>query len=451
MTAFATNTLADTLAGPLSPAMPRLATGPLMRAGALAGVLLFGGLGGWSMLATIDGAVIAQGQVLVQGKPQPVQSLDGGLVAAVHVAAGDRVAAGALLVSFDPTVAQARRDIARAKLAGALADRARLEAEAAGWDTPRFDADPVLTDPALAAERDVAVARQRALFDARTARAADARARLAETEGQIAAQVTGIAAQIDAARDEARLIAEEVAAQTTLVDKGLARQAPLSELRRQEASLAGRLASLMSERDRLAAAAREAQTALRQEESQRAEEVAQGLRDATALIAEVTQEIVSLDAALARTDLRAPVAGVVHELAVTAAGAVIAPGATLAQIVPQDRSLEIEVHVDPRAIDDVHPGQVAEVMIAAFDPRAVPKLNATVARVPPDAVTDPATGRSFYRVALTLPEAELARLGTVALTPGMPVEAFLATGSRPVIDWLMAPLVAPMRHALREN
>ncbi len=439
------------LAAPLSPEMPRLATQPLVRAGALAALLLFGGLGGWSMLATVDGAVIAQGQVLVQGKPQPVQSLDGGLVAAVHVKTGDHVAAGALLVSFDPTVAQARRDIARARLAGALADRARLEAEAAGWDAPRFDADPILNDAALAAERDTAVTRQRALFDARSARAADARARLAETEGQITAQVAGIAAQITAAREEAALISGEVASQVALVDKGLARQAPLSELRRQEASLAGRLAGLEAERDRLAAAAREAQAALRQEESQRAEEVAQGLRDATALIAEVQQEILSLDAALARTDLRAPVAGVVHELAVSAPGAVIAPGATLAQVVPMDRGLEIEVHVDPRAIDDVHPGQVAEVMIAAFDPHAVPKLNATVARVPPDAVTDPATGRSFYRVALTLPEAEIARLGKVALTPGMPVEAFLATGSRPVIDWLMAPLVAPMRHAMREN
>lgn len=432
------------------PDLPRLSTRPLLRAGALAGLLLFGGLGGWSVLATLDGAVIAQGQVLVQGKPQPVQSLDGGLVAAVHVAAGDRVAAGAPLVSFDPTVAQARRDIARARLAGALADRARLEAEAAGRDAPRFD-DPALTDPALAAEMGVAVTRQRALFDARAARAADARARLAETEGQIAAQLTGITAQIEAARSEAALIAEEIAAQAGLVDKGLARQAPLSELRRQEAALAGRLAGLLAERDRLSAATREAQAALRQEESLRAEEVAQGLRDTTALIAEVTQEIVSLDAALARTDLRAPVAGVVHELAVTAAGAVIAPGATLAQIVPQDRGIEIEVQVDPRAIDDVHPGQEAEVVIAAFDPRAVPKLNATVARVAPDAVTDPATGRSFYRVALTLPEAEIDRLGSVALTPGMPVEAFLVTGSRPVIDWLMAPLVAPMRHALREN
>lgn len=429
---------------------PRIETAPLLRAAAVAFVVLFGGLGGWSVLARIDGAVIAGGQVLVQGKPLPVQSLDGGLVARVHVAAGDRVAAGAILVSFDATLAQARRDIARARLAGALAERARLEAEAAGWAAPRFGtADPGVAD--LAAERPAAEARQRALFDARAARAADARARLAETEGQIAAQLQGVAAQIVAAQDEARLIADEVAAQAGLVEKGLARQAPLSELRRAEAALAGRLAGLGAERDRLAAAAREAQAALRQEESRLDEEVAQGLRDASALIAELRQEILGLDAALARTALRAPVAGVVHELAVTAPGAVIAPGALIAQIVPLDRGVEIEVEVDPRAIDEVHPGQAAEVVIAAFDPRAVPKLNATVARVPPGAVTDPATGRSFYRVALALPADEIARLGTLSLTPGMPVEAFLATGSRPVIDWLLAPLIAPMRQALREN
>jgi len=432
---------------------PQTETGPLLRAAAVAGLLLFGGLGGWSVLATVDGAVIAQGQVLVLGKPQPVQSLDGGLVAEVRVAAGTHVAAGAVLVTFDPTLATARRDIARARLAGAVAERARLEAEAAGERAPRLamQAASSTLAPQDIPEMAVAVARQRALFDARAARTADARTRLTETEGQITAQALGITAQITAARDEDALIAAEIAAQVTLVDQGLARQAPLSDLRRQQAGLAGRIAGLAAERDRLAAAAREAQAAFGQEESLRAEEVAQGLRDAAAVIAEVTQEILSLDATLARTELRAPVAGVVHELAVTAAGAVIAPGALIAQIVPVERGVEIEVQVDPRAIDNVYPGQKADLVIAAFDPRAVPKLHATVASVPPGAVIDPATGRSFYRVALTLPESEIARLGSLTLTPGMPVEAFLATGSRPVIDWVMAPLVAPMRHALREN
>jgi len=295
-----------------------------------------------------------------------------------------------------------------------------------------------------------AEAGQRALFAARAARAADARRRLAETEAQIAAQTAGISAQIEAARAEAALLAGEIAVQADLVGRGLARQGPLSELRRQEAALAGRIAGHEAERTRLAAEGRAAALALAGEEGARAEEVAQGLRDTATLIAELTGEILGLEAALARTELRAPAAGIIHELAVSP-GAVAAPGAVLAQIVPVERGVEVEIRLDPRAIDQVHPGQQAEVVIAALDPRTTPRLAARVASVPPGAVTDPATGRSFYRVTLALPESELARLGPVALTPGMPVEAYLATGERSALAWLSAPLLAPLRQALRED
>jgi len=296
-----------------------------------------------------------------------------------------------------------------------------------------------------------ASASQRAVFAARLARISDARDRLITTEAQITAQIAGVDAQEQATRAEAELIAGEIAVQAELVAQGLARQAPLADLRRQDAALVGRLAAFAADRDRLAAAAREAALALRQEEGARAEEVAQSMRDTTAEIAERMQEILSLQAELDRTELRAPVAGVVHELAITAPGTVLAPGAVFAQIVPVERGIEIEIHVDPRAIDQVWPGQTAEVMIAALDPRATPKLAAKVAAVPPGAVIDPATGRSFFRVTLHLPEAEIARLGGAPLTPGMPVEAYLATGERSVLSWLMAPLIAPFNHAMREN
>lgn len=433
-------------------ALPRTDTRAVTRAGAWCAVLLFVVLGGWAALATIGGAVIAPGRVLVQGKAQPVQSLDGGIVAAVEVAAGDHVAAGAVLARLDPTLAVARRDIALSRLAETLALRARLAAEAGaaggGAEAPAFAPPPL---PFPAPDMTAAVASQRALFVARAARAADARSRLAATQTQIAAQVAGIAAQEAAVQAEAALVAEEIAVQGGLVAQGLARKAPLAELRRQEAALAGRLAGLAAERDRLAGVAEEAALALRQEEGARAEEVAQGLRDSTAAAAELVQEILSLQAQIDRTELRAPVAGVVHELAVTAPGTLLAPGAVLAQVVPVERGVEIEVEVDPRAIDQVRAGQAAEVMIAALDPRATPRLVATVVAVPPGAVTDPATGRSFYRVPLHLSEAEIGRLGGVALTPGMPVEAYLATGERSVLSWLVAPLAVSFNRALREN
>lgn len=426
----------------------RTETAAVLRAGAWCAVLLFVVLGGWATLATIGGAVIAPGRVIVQGKAQPVQSLDGGMVVAIEAASGQHVEAGAVLARLDPTLIAARRDIALSRLAEALALHARLAAEAAGLDEPRFDPPPL---PFSAPDMTAAAASQRALFAARTGRAADARSRLTTTRTQIAAQIAGITAQIEAAEAEAALVAAEAEGQADLVAQGLARKAALADLRRQEAVLAGRLAGLAAERDRLRAAADEAALALRQEEGARTEEVAQGLRDSTAAAAELVQEILGLQAQLDRTVLRAPVAGVVHEMAVTAPGTMLAPGVVLAQVVPVERGVEIEVEVDPRAIDQVRAGQAAEVMIGALDPHGTPRLRASVAAVPPGAVTDPAGNRSFYRVTLHLPETEIARLGGATLTPGMPVEAYLATGERSVLAWLAAPLVRPFSRALREN
>lgn len=425
---------------------PDIRTVPLMRAATFGLVLLIGGLGGAAALIPINGAVVATGQIRVEGKPQPVQSLDPGIVTAVSVKNGDHVMAGDVLLALDPTLAQARLDIAREKLASALAEEARLLAEAQGSAAPDF------TPPALpfaAPDMTRANTRQQSLFEARRAQSVEAQARLVETEGQITAQSNGIQGQIDATQKEAALLQEELRRMRSLVEQGLARQSPLSDLQRQESSLVGRLASLESEIARLQASRRDARLALTQQERDRAAEVAQGLRDSGAKIAESKAEILQLAETLARSTLRAPVSGIVYELAVSAPGAVVGAGSALALIVPTDRALEIEVNVDPRNIESVHLGQSAEIMLSFANAHAMPRLPARVTQVPPGAVTDEATRRSFYRVTLALEDGVLP--SDIELVPGMQVEAFLATGERPMLSWLLSPLMQPLARTFRED
>ena len=89
--------------------------------GAFGVFALFGAVGGWAATTVIGGAVVASGQAVVPGKPQVVQSLDGGVVSAIHVKDGDRVGADDLLMQLDPTLLQVNLDIARGRLAAALA------------------------------------------------------------------------------------------------------------------------------------------------------------------------------------------------------------------------------------------------------------------------------------------------------------------------------------------
>ena len=133
------------------------------------------------------------------------------------------------------------------------------------------------------------------------------------------------------------------------------------------------------------------------------------------------------------------------------AGGVVPPQETLLKVVPVSEAMEFEFQIMPDAIDTVHLGQPARVRFPAFDQRTTPELTGTISGISPDSVLDPATGRSFYRVNVALPQPELARLGQADLIPGMPVEAFLETGQRSVLNFLVKPIADQFAHAFREG
>ena len=452
MTAFSPNFLSRNLVAagnrPGMPAGPEMAIGQPLRIGLWSLVALFGVLGLWSAFTLIGGAVIAQGQVNVQGKPQQVQSLEGGRVLALHVRNGDPVRQGQVLAEFDPTLVATALDIARTRLADALALRARLAAEQQGLAAPDFT-PPAL--PFVAPDLTPQAMGQRQIFAARAAVLAGQKQRLAETQAQYAAQLDSLAEQIAAKGEEIALTETEISTQQSLLDQGLARQGQLTELRRSHAALLGARAALAGEQSRLHNALGDSALESLQAERSFQEQVVTDLRATDTVIEELTLEIVTRSTELARLDIRAPVDGIVHEMQVTSTDGIVAPGGTLMAVIPMDQGIEFDLSVDPRAIDQVHVGQEAEVMISSFDPRSVPRLKGWVATISPDAVVDPRTGRSFYRVMLLVQPAELARLGDLVPMPGMPVEAYLATGERSVLSYLLHPLSAHLARAFREE
>lgn len=421
--------------------------GGTMRWGVGVTVALFGVLAGWAGVAVIGGAVIAQGQTVVVGRPQVVQHLDGGQVAEIAVAEGDLVRAGAVLMRLDPTMAALNLGIAEARLAEALARRARLEAEHQGLTAPDFTWAPL---PFPAPDTATHEAGQRQIFAARAEVLRTARDRLAERQAQIESQLGGVAAQIAARRDQMALIEAELETLTELASRGLARNAQVSDLQRTRAGLLGEIATLEAEAARARIALRDAELETLQAERVFREQVVTDLRAAGAEIDELVLEIVTRRAQLDRIEIRAPADGVVHELAVTTPGAVIAPGATLLEVIPRDRGVDFELRVDPRAIDQIWLGQPARVVVASFNPQTTPQIAGRVAQISPAALTDPRSGASFYRIGLEVPPEELTRLGA-DLVPGMPVEAFLETSERTVLAYLLQPVRQMLDQAFREE
>ena len=428
-------------------ARPKLGLRPSVIAGLLGLALLVLAFGGWAGLTHISGAVIAHGEVVVQGKPKVVQSLDGGVAREILVKDGDTVARGQLMLRLDPTLVQTNLGIARTKLAAALARKARLEAEQSGRDSIDFHyPDMPFPLPDTSAEE----AGQRRIFDARRAVIEGSRDRLAERLMQFDSQISGLSGQLDALAQQIKLVADSIKTQKGLAHDGLARQSQINDLMGRRAELEGQLASLDAQRAALANSRQDAEIETLQSERSFMEQVVTDLRQANSDVETLMLEIITRSAELERTEIRAPSNGIVNELAITTQGGVVAPGQTILHVVPTDDGMEFDLKVDPRAIDQVHPGQMAQLTISSFDPQSIPKLTAEVTTISAAAVTDPRSGLSYYRVGLKVTPEELARLDGMRLVPGMQIEAYLKTADRSVLTYLLQPVEKHLQKAFRE-
>lgn len=411
-------------------------------------VALFGGFVIWASLTEIAGAVIAQGVVEVSGKPKSVQHFDGGVVERILVADGQEVAQGEELIRLDDTLLSANLTIYRTRLSEALATRDRLIAEQRGAEQIDFSDLPEIIE---GVEYDLHRAGQTEIFVARRELEMGRREQLAEKILQFDNQIIGVNALIDAKQQQLEVLEPELAAMVKLAEDGLARTAQLSALKRSQADLLGQIAEHRAELARIQNSIRDTELEVLQGQRQTKEEVVTELRDVTTSIHELTQQIMSTQRQLERIVIRAPNAGRIHEMQITTLGGVVAPGATILQIIPTDLGVTFPIRIDPASIDQIYVGQVAKLRFPAFNARTTPELIGEVVDISPTSVLDEMTGFHYFRVMIAVEDAELARLGERELVPGMPVEAYAQTGERTVLSYLVKPLKEQLMQAFREE
>jgi HlyD family secretion protein len=407
------------------------------------------GVGGWAATAVISGAVVASGSLVVDTNVKKVQHPTGGIVGELRVRDGDRVHAGDIVVRLDETVTRANLAIVTKGLGEMMARKARLESERDGLDTITFPAQLVADagDPDRAAAMDS----ERKLFDLRKTARSGQKAQLKERTAQLGEEITGLAAQQNSKAKEIALIDRELAGVRELWKQNLVQLTRLTALEREAARLDG-------ERGQLVAAAAQAkgkiaETALQilQIDQDLASDVAKELRDVDGKIGEFVERKVAAEDQLKRIDIRAPQDGSVFQLAVHTVGGVITAGDPIMLIVPEADNLSVEVKVNPQDIDQLQLNQKAILRFSAFNARTTPEIEGIVTRISADTSTDQRTGQTYYTIRISMPAEQIERLGNVKLLPGMPVEAFVQTGDRTMLSYLMKPLHDQVMRAFREK
>ena len=429
--------------------VPKTGLNAPARLGAFASLALLLALGAWLNFAMINGAIIAQGQAVVRGKPKVVQSVQGGLVERIHVTNGDEVAGGDVLLRFDSTLPKVKREIYRQKLAAGLARQARLEAEFAEREEVALPEAPPVAMGDVSFEP--YIDGERRTFEARRDVVAGRKEQLLERQLQFENRISGIEAQIAASERQHELISGELEDLQALSDEGLIPESRLLELQRREAELLARVATGRADLAEARNSIRDAKMQSAQAGRSFREGVVTELQQVRAEVDEYILQLAEIDERLARTVVRAPVSGIVHEMQVTTEGGVVGPEQQILKIIPVDEGVEFEVRVDPASIDTVYAGQEVRLRFPAFDQQTVPYVEAEVVSIAPDTVKDPATDRAYYAVGVELAPEGRAKLDGLALVPGMPVNAFLQTRARSVLDYLLAPLTDLIPFAFRES
>jgi HlyD family secretion protein len=352
-----------------------------------------------------------------------VQHPTGGIVGQILVRDGNRVAEGDLLIRLDETVTRANLQVITKQLDELAIRQARLAAERDGSEAVRVPVSLARRQ----AEPEVAAitAGEITLFESRRQALAGQRAQLRERIAQLKEEIAGLTAQADAKVREIALVKVELESVEQLWGKSLVSITKLTAMRREDARLDG-------ERGQLVAAAAQAKGKIAEVELQIIQldqnlrtDVIKDLREAQGKEAELLERKVAAEDQLKRIDIRAPQAGVVHQMSVHTIGGVITQSEPIMLIVPEGDALVIEAKLSPQDIDHIKVGQETYIRFPAFNQRITPEFEGRATRVSADLIKDQQNNVAYYVARISVAERELEKPEVMRFVPGMPAEVHI--------------------------
>lgn len=427
-----------------------------IRIGLVIAALFFVVFLGWAAVARLDAAAYAPGTLVVSGQRQSVQHRDGGVVGNIYVREGQRVERGQLLMELAAAEVRAQERALASQAIRLLAQRARLEAEQLGRSR-------IIPPPAFASlapedreEAALAMKLQQTELRARTAVLAAQRGALGERVAQSGQQGRGYGEQATSAREQLRLIEEQIAALRPLADKGFVSQTRMRELERGRAQLQGQRGQYSASVAQTQGAARETEIQVLEAEGNFRERTAANLRDVDSRLGEVLPRWTAARDQLERTAIRAPATGAVVALSVFTPGGVVAPGQKLMDIVPERAPLRIQARIAPEDADDLSVGQRTLIKFSGLHERTLPNLEGQLTRLSADSFTDEKTGLSYFTGEVTVPHDQLKLIANVrgsdfALRAGMPVQVLIPLRKRTALDYALEPLLGSFWSSFREH
>jgi membrane fusion protein, protease secretion system len=415
-------------------------------------LIIVAGLGGfllWASLAPLDKGVPLNGTVAVASNKKAIQHESGGTVDAILVDEGDIVKAGDVLIRMNNVQASAEAESAHVQYVVARITEARLSAEmnhqAAVKLPPEFELakrEPRVIE-SLALQNQISSSRQAAIRSELSA--------IDENIAGLISQMHGLESSVSSKNQQKASVNAELAGMRDLAKEGYL---PSNRVLESEQNLARIEADIATDVGNIARSKRQV-AELNLQKTQRNQEYQKEVRTQLSEVQKqantLESQLKGLNRHLDNVEIKAPVAGTVVGLNVFTKGAVVAPGFKLMDIVPQEDGLVIDGQLPVNLVDKVYAGLPVNILFTAFNQNKTPHIPGVITNVSADRFVDEHTGQPYYKVTSKVAPEGLKMISQLKIRPGMPVEMFIVTGERTMMNYLFKPIFDRLKLSMSEE
>ena len=414
--------------------------------------IIIAGIGGfiaWALVAPLDKGVPLSGTVAVASSKKAIQHLTGGTVEDILVKEGAVVRAGDVLVRMNSVQAKVNSETARIQYYTARATEARLSAERDGKSALPFSVE--LQDAMKDARVASTMSLQRQLFSSRQSALRSELSAFDENISGLMLQKRGLEESREGKKQQLTFLKEQLDGIRDLSNAGYVARNRLLELERTYAQLNTAITEDTNSMGKILSQISEIKLRKLQRSQEYQKEVRTQLSDVQREADGLANRLTGLDFEVNNALVKAPVDGTIVGMNIFTNGGIIGPGFRMMDVVPSDDPLIVEGQLPVHLIDKVHPNLKVELIFTAFNQNQTPHIPGIVTNVSADRLVDEKSGMPYYSVKAKVAPEGMKLISNLQIRPGMPVELFVKTGERTMMNYLLKPMLDHLKMSMTEE
>ncbi|MDM3584186.1 HlyD family type I secretion periplasmic adaptor subunit [Proteus mirabilis] len=403
----------------------------------------------WAAFAPLDKGVPAIGNVVISGNKKSVQSSVEGIITHIFVKNGDPVSAGQTLIQLSPIQSQALVKSLSEQYDNLLITQQRLYAELNQQTSFKLNNSDKYYSSTENREK-LLLQQNRLLNEKSTELISEINGYKAAIDG-ITGRLTHLKRSIQNKKSQISNLQNQLNDLQILANEGYIPRHRYQEMVRELAENNNQLNETFGQISALEKQKLEYEQRILQRNANFHQLARTELNKIQLQISETEKQLIIETDKLAKMAIIAPISGTVMDLSVFTQGGFVKTGQTLMDIVPEDHQLVIEARLAPHLIDKVTPGLPVDLIFSAFNQNTTPKIPGEVTIISADRLIDERTTEPYYQVLINIKDYTLLADNKNKLKAGMPVDVFIKTGDRSLLNYLFKPVLDRLHTSLTEE